>query len=91
MTIANITAKLTIGNETREVEGFVVEWGNATTVTLHASVTTTQGKQSHIGSLRFPRNPEDSYNVKNCNSITYHGMRGNGHAKRSKFRHIGFL
>lgn len=91
MTIIDITAKLTIGNETREVEGFVVEWGNATTVTLHASVTTTQGKKPHVGSLRFTRNETDCYNVKNCNAITYHGMRGNGYAKRSQFRHIDFL
>lgn len=89
MTTINI--KLTIGNETREVDAYIAKRYEYEDVTTWASVTTTHGNRTHVGSLTFKRNETDEYNVRDCRSITYHGMRGNGHARRSQFRNVSFL
>jgi hypothetical protein len=86
------TIKLTLNNETREVEAFVEELPFYTEVRVSGlNMTTTKGNQQHKGWACFVlKKDSNEYSIKDAIDIRYVGMRGNGHAAKSLFRYVGF-
>lgn len=85
------TVKLTIGKETREVQATISTRPHFTVAIVRGlQMRTSSGNETHTGWAEFLFNESGEYNIDKALDIRYVGMRGNGHAKRSKFRYVGF-
>ena len=91
--LENINISLTLGRETREMEATVFVWGDgsAELIVGPVALVTSHGSKTHRGTIRLKAKDSGAYTAKDITDANYPGMRGNGHAVRSTFRHIGFL
>ena len=87
------TISLTINGETREIEVRVCEHGIIGTYYAVSGIEmqTTTGKQRHHGTAHI-RKPGDraEFTEHDLTDLCYHGMRGNGHARTSRLRYVGW-
>lgn len=85
------TIRLTLNGETREVEAVCFDFHPDDLYVYRLEVKTSHGNKLHKGTVTLSRKPEGhEYTARDISSISYHGMRGNGHARRSSFRYVGF-
>lgn len=92
--LEHINIRMTLGRETREVEAQVFIRGNGDIglFVRRIALVTSHGKKTHIGTLTLKAEAgRTDYTMKDVIDVFYSGMRGNGHAFRSTFRHIGFM
>lgn len=92
--LEHININLTLGRETREMDATVFVWGNgsADLIVGPVALVTSKGNKTHRGTLHLKADASRTdYTAKDITDANYPGMRGNGHAVRSTFRHIGFL
>ena len=84
---------LTLNREEREVEASIFIGATQTYLIVHGiALTTTQGQRTHRGYIWLNLQEQGHpYSPQDIVDIGYSGMRGNGHAQRSRFRHIGFF
>jgi hypothetical protein len=83
---------LTLNGERREIEANVRQFYDRQELIVYGiAVITSHGKSTHRGTLRLKPNEANEYTLKDVCGIYYHGMRGNGRAMRSHFRHVGFF
>lgn len=78
---------LTLNKETRSVEAKPGVKGHL--MVYGVKMVTTSGNKTHTGWIMVKEGKED-YTVKDIVDLGYHGMRGNGSARPSQMRYIGF-
>lgn len=85
----NIKIKLTLNGVTKEVEASKFDFGSGPSIRVYGlRVVTTSGGKVHCGSARVVINEANEYTLADLRDISYHGMRGNGHARKSRFRSV---
>lgn len=84
--------KLTLNNEQRDVEANIWHYHDSQELIVYGiAVTTTHGGKTHNGTMHLKPKDGNEYTIKDARDIRYHGMRGNGHGRCSRFRHVGFF
>lgn len=88
-----IEISLTLNNVTRKVVAKVAQftWNTKGLFVNKIEMMTSSGTKKHVGwmYLRIVEG-QTEYSLKDAMDVRYSGMRGNGHARPSSFRHIGF-
>lgn len=83
-----IKINVTLNGETRPVDACVF---HPSVYVYRIAMVTSHGEKTHLGTIAFKYvEGKSDYTDRDINYINYSGMRGNGNAKRSKFRYVGF-
>lgn len=85
-----IQIQLTLNGETRQVTASV--WNEGRQIAVYGvNMTTTHGAVTHRGRIDLRPRDDGHYTERDIIGYGYHGMRGNGHAPRSRLRYVGHI